>query len=176
MVKKVIVAGLCMALSTVVEAGDTSISESIIGVEVGYGAIQANNQFSPIVGELNHNGSNVEFGLRIGAQQKDWRALFVADYMNSKDDDQKYTKGMLAVDYFILQDSALKPFIGGNAGYMNYESTNIDESGFLYGAQAGLIYRIMDNVEMDMTYRYSLTSANETDHIQGLTFGLNYIY
>jgi len=176
MVKKVVIASLCIALGTVVQARDLSQSERILGIEIGSGTIQANNQFSPIVGELDHRGTDIEYGFRIGAQQKEWRTLFIADYLNSSDDDQEYIKGMLAVDYFIVQDSALKPFIGANVGYMNYKTTAIDESGFLYGGQVGAAYRMTDNIEMDFSYRYSLSSANNTDHVEGIIFGLNYIY
>jgi len=176
MIKTVAIASLCMIVGSSVYAREVSQSERIIGIEIGSGIIQANNQFSPIIGELDHRGQDIEYGLRIGAQQKEWKTLFVADYFNSSDDDQEYIKGLLEVDYFIVQEGAFKPFIGANLGYMNYQTTAIDESGFLYGGQAGVSYRITDSVDADLLYRYSLSSADNTDHLEGIMFGLNYIY
>ena len=176
MVKKIVAVSLCVMLGNTLYAREVSQNEKIIGIEVGYGTIQADNQFSPVIGELDHVASDVQFGFRIGAQQKEWRTLLVADYFNSTDDDQQYIKGFLELDYFVIQDSALKPFIGANVGYMNYQTTAIDESGLLYGGQAGVSYRVSDAVDMDVMYRYSFSTANSTNHIEGIIFGLNYIY
>ena len=76
----------------------------------------------------------------------------------------------------------MKPYIGANIGYMNYESDHadpamqIDESWFLYGAQAGFTVGIMDSIDLDIMYRYSFTDPAGTDHIESVVFGINYIY
>lgn len=176
MVKKTAVVLLCMVLGSSLYAEDIETSEKILGIEIGASRIQANNHFSPIIGELDHEGDNVEFGVRLGAEKQEWRTLLVVNYFNSSDDDQEYIKGFMGLDYFILQDTDIKPFIGANVGYMNYKTTDIDESGFLYGAQAGLAYRATENIEIDLMYRYSFASSDNVDHIEGIIFGLNYIY
>jgi len=79
-------------------------------------------------------------------------------------------------DYYITDKYALKPYIGVNLGYMNYESTDIDESGLVYGGQAGVQFRANDNIEMDLSYRYSASQIDEVDHTGSFTFGLNYIF
>jgi opacity protein-like surface antigen len=106
---------------------------------------------------------------------------------NEDGNKQNYEKGLLSVDYLFLysnqEKSAFQPFIGINIGYMNYESTNdIDMSGFVYGAQAGLIFSITETVDIDVMYRYSLSNATQDDrdasldHVGSIVFGINYIY
>jgi len=178
MVKKIAITLLCVALGSSLQAREISKSEKFLGLEVGAATIQADTGgFFP---ELEHDGTDVEIGIRIGAQINEWRTMIIFDYFDSEDDDQNYEKGFLELDYFFLSsenDSAsFRPYVGFNAGYMNYESTNIDENGFLYGGQAGFTYRVMDNIDLDLMYRYSLTDAEMTDHIESFVFGVNYIY
>ncbi|QOR62320.1 outer membrane beta-barrel protein [Sulfurovum sp. ST-21] len=179
MLKKVMVSCFAMVLGTSLHAKDFSVSEKIIGIEIGAASIQADTN-GYLFGEPEHDGSDVEYGLRIGAQMNEWRTLLVLDYFDSKDDDQNYEKFMITVDNMFNNTEkdvkGLQPYIGLNIGYMNYESTNINESGFLYGGQAGLFYRVTDNVGVDVSYRYSLTDADRTDHIASFVMGINYIY
>jgi opacity protein-like surface antigen len=55
-------------------------------------------------------------------------------------------------------------------------------SGFVYGAQAGLIFSITETVDIDVMYRYSLSNATQDDrdasldHVGSIVFGINYIY
>jgi len=176
MVKKIVMSIIVVVLTSSLNAENYFQSEKILGLEIGASRIEANNQFSPLIGELNHEGDNIEFGIRIGAVKKEWRTLLVVNYFNSADDDQEYIRGLLEVDYFIMQDSLLKPFLGINVGYMNYQTTDIDESSFLYGGQLGVVYRVTKNIEIDLMYRYSLANSDNVDHIEGIIFGLNYIY
>jgi opacity protein-like surface antigen len=156
-------------------ADEFAQSERIIGLEVGASTIQADT--GGYLGESDHDGSSAEFGFRLGAQLDTWRVMLILDYFDSSDDDQNYEKGLVSVDYFFpREEEGVKPYIGLNTGYLNYESTDIDESGFLYGGQLGATYRVKENIDLDVMYRYSLTEADQTDHIQSLVFGLNYIY
>jgi hypothetical protein len=59
---------------------------------------------------------------------------------------------------------------------MNYESTDIDEDGLLYGGQVGFSYRFTERFGIDVSYRYSLSEAERTDHLESIVLGLNYIY
>lgn len=158
-------------------AEDISVGEKILGLEIGASKIQADNPYSPIIGEYDHESdTTVSYGLRMGAQKTDWRTLLVVDYFDSTDDDQEYLKGFLEVDYFLIQDSALKPYIGLNVGYMSYQTTDIDDNGFLYGGQVGVSYRVAEHFEADIMYRYSLSDLDSVDHIEGIMLGLSYIF
>ena len=178
MVKKVKIVFLCMVLGTLLNAREISSGDKFLGLEVGAATVQADT--GGFFGELEHEGTDVEIGFRLGVQNEAWRTTLIYDYFDSSDDDQNYEKGMLTVDYFFLESTRgvqmFNPYIGLNAGYMNYESTGIDESGFLYGAQVGLTFDMMENINADLGYRYSYTDAAHTDHIGSFVLGVNYLY
>ncbi|MFT7880721.1 MAG: hypothetical protein ABXS91_10045 [Sulfurimonas sp.] len=175
MVKKIAVALSCMVFGSTLNAADVSEGKKFIGLEAGMAKIQADTLAGP-----DHEGDDVEFGFRLGAQNDTWRTMLVFDYFDSSDDDQNYEKGLVQFDYYLFNNESetfsFRPFIGLNVGYMNYESTYIDENGFLYGGQAGVIVGITESVDLDVMYRYSFTGADQTDHVEGLVVGFNYFY
>ena len=176
MVKKIAIAALCTVLGTSLYARDISSGDKFIGLEVS--AMQVQGDTGGILGEKDHKETGVEWGLRVGAQTEQWRSMIVLNYFDEAD--QNTEKLMVTVDYFFLdsakEQSYFKPYLGVNAGYMNYESTGVDESGFLYGAQAGFVVEVMETIDIDLGYRYSLSSAEEFDHTGGVVFGINYLY
>jgi len=184
MVKKIAVALLCIALGGSLYAREVAESEKFIGLEIGAATIQADT--GGILGEADHDGTDVEFGLRLGAQIDQWRTMLVFDYFDSSDDDQNYEKGLVTFDYFFLdpqkrESNAFRPYLGINLGYMNYESTNVDINSFVYGGQIGFTYRVTEHIDFDIMYRYSLTSDSgsdpySTDHIGSALLGINYVY
>ena len=180
MMKKVAVALLCLVIGNTLQArDDISTSRTFIGLEVGYAEVQGDIGYlldDIAVIEPNFVGDyDVEFGIRIGAQKDQWRTTLIFDYYDSADNDQNIEKGYLTLDYFILEnESAFRPYIGVNVGYASYESTFVDDSGFLYGAQAGIVITVAEMIDLDLGYRYSLSNADALDHIGSIVFGLNY--
>lgn len=189
MLKKMAAALLCTAVGSTLYAKDeVSTSKPFIGLEVGYATVQGDvGGFFP--GDIlrDYEGSDVEFGIRIGAQQEEWRSTLSFNYFDGNKDGvrQNYEKGLASIDYLFLKSNKnnFQPFIGMNLGYINYESTeNIDMSGFIYGVQAGFVVSVTENIDMDLQYRYSLSSATQDDrdasldHIGSIVFGINYVY
>jgi len=179
MIRKVTITSMALILGSSLYAEDLSISERILGLEIGSAQIQADTNTGAI-GEANHDGSDVEYGIRLGAQMNEWRTLLILNYFDSSEDDQNYEKGLVTVDYMFMNNNetlnGFQPYIGLNVGYINYESTYIEENGLLYGGQVGFYYRAAENFGFDLSYRYSLSEADRTDHLQSVTLGLNYIY
>ena len=176
MVKKIAMVLLCTVLGSSLYAENMTTGKGFLGLEVGYASVQGDvGGFFP---ELDREGDAVEYGIRLGAQTSEWRTMLLFDYYDSSDDDQNMEKGYLTVDYFFLQDdtSAFRPFIGVNVGYANYESTDVDENGALYGAQAGIVVNVAESIDLDLSYRYSLSSMDALDHVGSVVFGLNYLY
>jgi len=172
-----------LALVSFAYAEGISIGDKFLGVEVGNTKIQAGRYMTPGVESTYdefYNGDDVEFGIRIGAKNDDWKSTVLLDYYDSSDNDQNTEKMMLLVDYTLWKTDfgsmQLKPYLGGNVGYMNYESTYIEENGFLYGTQAGFSLGLSDILELDLSYRYSLTNMDTVDHMQSVMFGVNYLY
>ena len=171
MVNKIAIALLCTVLGSSLYADE---SKGFMGLEIGYGAVDADI----FTGEK-HKGEATEYGVRIGAQADEWRTMFVFDYFNSDDDDQTVEKGFLMVDYFFLDsdiDTVVKPYIGANVGYANYESTLVDESGLLYGGQLGVVMSAGESIDVDLSYRYSLGQVDAVNNMSSITFGINYLY
>ena len=163
-----------MVLGSSVYAGSAPGDRKFIGLEVGAGSVQGDT-----FNELNHEGNTVEYGIRLGAQTEEWRTMFVFDYFDSTDDDQNVEKGLVSVDYFFYNsgnDVSVRPFIGANVGYANYESTFLDDSGFIYGGQAGVVIGITPQIDLDISYRYSLSEIGIMDHASSFTFGVNYLF
>jgi len=176
MVKKLAIVALCTVLGSSLYAKDISEGEKFVGLEISANEVQGD--VGGILGELDHKERGVEFGLRIGAQSDAWRSMLLLNYFD--EGDQNTEKLQLTVDYFFLnsteEQNYFKPYLGVNAGYMNYESTGVDESGFLYGAQAGFVVEVMESIDIDLGYRYSLSTADKFDHTGGVVFGINYLY
>jgi len=174
-VKKIAVVLMSTIIGSSLYAGnyDTE-SKGFLGVEVGYASVDGDR-----LDGLKHEGSAVEYGLRFGAQSDEWRATFAFDYFNSDSDDQSVEKGYLMVDYFLFNGSDsinIRPFVGANIGLMNYESTLVDETDFFYGGQAGVIVALGESIDLDLSYRYSLSASTKVNDLGGIVFGLNYLY
>ena len=149
--------------------------QPFIGIEVGYANIKGDTY-----AEARHKGEGVEYGLRVGAQSDEWRTTVLLNYFNSDKDDQNVERGIVSLDYFFLSgteyQSIFRPFIGVSLGYANYESTTIDDSDFIYGGQGGVVVNVLEQLDLDLNYRYMLSASDVLDNQSNLFLGLNYLY
>jgi opacity protein-like surface antigen len=159
--------------TTAVMAEDIDDSQKLLGIEVGAATIEADT--FGVLGEANHRGSDVEFGIRFGAQNEEWRTMLMLDYFDSSDDDQEYWKGLATVDYWITRQSNFKPYVGLNLGYLSYTTSGIDDDGdFIYGMQAGFAVDMGEAVQLDLAYRYSFSASDYVDHVEGVVLAVDY--
>lgn len=178
MMKKMVVAiTLSLGLWTLANAEDTFSSNKFIGVEVG--ATNLQGDVGGIFATQDNKVNGIEYGLKVGAQKDIWRTTLILNFFDK--DDQNTEKFVGTFDYFFLNKNdnvtqTIEPYFGLNIGYVNYESTGIDESGVLYGGQAGFIVNMTDSVDVDLSYRYSLSTADSFDHSGSVILGLNYFY
>ncbi len=172
MIKKMAMVLMSAIIGTSLYAGnyDTG-SKGFIGLEVGAATVDGER-----LGGIFHQGDAVEYGLRFGAQSDEWRATFAFDYFDSSSDDQNVEKGFLMVDYFLFNSDNIRPFVGANVGLINYESTLVDATDFVYGGQAGVIVGLGENIDIDLSYRYSLSGSERVNDLGSIVFGLNYLY
>jgi len=171
MVKKIGMVLLCTALGSSVYAREISESQKFIGVEVSITEVQGE--------QPNDKSDDITYGLRLGAQNEKWRTMFTLNYFDSGE--HNVEKLFLSIDYFFLKTDvmdnyALQPYLGLNVGYMNFESTGVDESGFLYGMQGGVLLDVTEEIGLDLGYRYSLSNSDALDHTGDVVFGINYQY
>ena len=122
----------------------------------------------------------------------DWERKKKTGERQNDDYTQNYMKGLLSVDYLFSMseggESKFKPYLGLNAGYIWYETgdtpNTLDADGFVLGGQAGVIFSVTENIDLDLMYRYSAglnvtDDYSDTDRVDGIgsiVFGINYLY
>jgi len=175
MLKKLGFVLLCALLGSGLQAEEISESQKFIGVEVSITEVQGE-----AISRLDDRTSEgTSFGIRLGAENEEWRTMFTFNYFDNEG--RNVEKLFLSIDYFFLKQNIidsylLQPYFGVNVGYMNYESIGVDEDGMTYGGQGGLIVNLIEQIDLDLGYRYTLSSANALDHTSEIVFGLNYKY
>jgi len=124
-----------------------------------------------------YDGSGGSFGVHLGGQEGQWRATLGYEYFDN-DDAQNFDLFSAEVDYFFLENpGAFQPYIGLVGGYLNYETTNAEDSGgFAYGASAGVNIPVGENIDLDLGLRYLFATQDEVDHIGSVNFSINYFY
>jgi len=222
MVKKIGIVLLCATLGMTLQArDDISTSKLFVGLELSSTKVDATtellltDEFYNVLDSAKFGetlDSAIEYGIHLGAEKDDWRTTLLYSYYNDDQENEEITmhKGSMLLDYFIWSSGSdaytVKPYLGIHAGYMSYEvagdvpQTDIqeifaDDSGFFYGGQAGVAMTISDVVQLDLSYRYSFTSIEDTanlnyypvdnvwldsvnslDNIGSVVFSLNYFY
>jgi len=173
MFNKIFLASL-LAL-TLSHATDDFSSERLLGIEVGYGNVNTTT------GGVSNTYKDPEYGFRIGAQNEEWRTTFSANFMKTEVID--YKKFMLQFDRFVwaslykTDNIVFKPYLGAHIGWMGYtDDFAIEDNGLVYGGQAGIAWNVLNEVDFDLGYRYSVTNMDVVDNIGSITFGMNYIY
>jgi opacity protein-like surface antigen len=154
---------------------DDFSSERLLGIEVGYTTINSTNEIG-----LNQSDSNAEFGFRLGAQNEEWRTTIHASFM--KVGSRNYQKVMLDFDRFVWAslyktDSVVfKPYLGAHVGWLRYTDVSLSDNGLAYGGQMGLALNVLNQVDFDLGYRYTVADIESVDDIGSLVFSVNYLY
>jgi len=175
MIKKIGILFVSILFVNPLYSGNITESKKFIGVEISVTEVQGDGP-----SEIKSNMSNgTSVGLRLGAENEEWRTTIGLNYFDAEGRNVEKLYG--AIDYFFLKrnlskSSIISPFIGFTVGYVNYESTKVDENGFVYGGQVGLDLNVFNNISLDVGYRYMLSSAQLFDHSSDVFFGLIYHY
>lgn len=166
MTRQLAIAFLYIALGSLLHAEGFIDNQKIIGIEIGSTEVQGD--------QPDDESRDVSFGLRVGAENDEWRTMFTLNLFDS--DEHNLEKIVLTVDYlfFNADEYALQPYFGLNAGYFNFESNKVDASGIMYGAQFGLAYDVAENVGLDLGYRYSISGSDGFDHSGDIIFAIDY--
>jgi len=93
-------------------------------------------------------------------------------YQNKKETMSSYTYG-LGYDYLFRNKSDFTPFIGVNTSYStakiddnDAKELSIDKpKGFNYGPEAGLLYAITKNTELEVGVRYMISNVDDTSTV-----------
>ena len=175
MIKKARILVIGILLGSSLNAGNITENQKFIGVEVSISEVQGNGP-SDIASNIS-NGTSI--GIQLGAMNDEWRTTIGLGYFDNEGRNVEKLYG--SIDYFFLKTDVseslvFNPFLGFTIGYANYESSEVDANGFIYGGQAGLMVNLLDNINLNVGYRYTLSNASEFDHEGDVFFGLNYQY
>ncbi len=89
-------------------------------------------------------------------------------YVNHDGDVDKSDAISFAYDFILpLAENKFSLYAGPVVGYTRYEEPGLDLSGFHYGAQAGALVQIMDNIELEAGYRYLFETGSDSIDILG---------
>ena len=157
-------------------AVDEFSSERLLGIEVGYTSLESENAIG-----INETLKNAEFGLKIGTQNEEWRTQLIGNFFTK--DGVKSQKVMLQFDHFVwsslykIDNIVFKPYLGGHIGWMKYtDDVSSSDNSMVYGGQLGVSWNVLNEVDFDLGYRYSVTNIEKLSNIGTVAFGVNYIY
>jgi len=114
-------------------------------------------------------------GFRLGMQNNVWRTSFT--YENNFDDYQSF---MVQADRTVvagLFGGLGRLYAGLSGGWINHDLDSVEQDGYAYGGNIGLMYYISDQVDLSVDYRYLFTTdLCPIDHIQGVSVSLHYFF
>jgi hypothetical protein len=90
-------------------------SKIFVGVQAGESWVQGTHK-----ADNDYKTAGIAYGLRLGAQNYEWRSMVTLDYMNNKK--VGYLRGEIHTDYLFHFNSdaagvGIVPFLGLNGGY-----------------------------------------------------------
>ncbi len=176
MKKSLIVASLLLVGSSALVAADMDNSW-FVGGEFGAMNIDTKVKGSAVIPAESINISAEEKvttkatyeALKIGKYFEYGRVYGSLAKQNEKDDFSSYTLGV-GYDYMFKNKSDFTPFLGVNASYTKakidgelYDVLSLDKpKGFNYGVEAGFVYVMSKNLELEMGVRYMKSNIDES--------------
>ncbi len=162
---------------------EAATNSSYVGLDVG----NTEATMSAVNGIENakesDNGTSVS--LKLGYKYEDNQRVYAsAQYIEAEN--AEFMVYGLGYDY-LFGDAIVKPFVGGFIGYGQYQTDrastiDLDVDGIVFGAQAGLLFEVTKEIDLEGGYRYlksnmeeNIGSANiEIDPLSNWFVGFNY--
>lgn len=140
------------------------------------GSANIPSQGIDIEGSGKYNFNSTYEAIKVGKYFDLGRVYGSLGYQNKKEDLSSYTFG-LGYDYLFKNKSDFTPFIGLNASYTKAKIDDEDmkalsfdkPKGFNYGPEAGFLYAITKNTELEIGIRYMMSDVKETVFIDNGT-------
>ena len=164
-----------VATFSLANAVDDFSSERLLGIEVGYTTVNSRSEAM-----FNKSNTVPEFGLKLGAQNEEWRTTLHLNFMEAEG--RSYQKAMIDFDRFVwaslyeTDSIVFKPYLGAHIGWLRYTADLETDNGMAYGGQLGLALNVLNEVDFDLGYRYTVVDMPTVDDIGSFTFSVNYLY
>ena len=147
-----------MALAALLASGLMAAgNENYFGISVGNAELEASSS----LGDTSTDGG--QFTVTLGHYYGDSGRISASySYINREQDVKHSDVLSFAYDFTLpLADNKFSLYAGPVVGYTFYKDDVVDFSGFHYGAQAGAIIRVVDNIEFEAGYRYLVETASD---------------
>lgn len=168
-----------------------------IGVTVSTETVDLKPIATQAPNRLNNPDSEKEttYGIQYGVQTKDYRTTFTFE------GNSNFQSVDVEVDLILMDEMfgmpEIRPYIGGTLGYIHYDedlitqynenriaddiakdrNTTISTSDGYYGLNAGLLFYITDDIDLDISYHYYFMDRLEPlDTMNGASLSLHYFY
>ena len=56
------------------------------------------------------------------------------------------------------------------------DDVSSSDNSMVYGGQLGVSWNVLNEVDFDLGYRYSVTNIDNVSNLSSVAFGVNYIY
>ncbi len=157
--KKIIVALVLLSMTTLF----ANEYDTFVGIEYGQNKADWSSG----------SGDNTDtYGVRAGFVDDNTRIYLVFDYLDPDEpagvDELVYLTTInfeaKTTPYKLAEWLQPSFFLGGHIGLIKYEQEttliDIDETGALYGAQAGILFGLSSSIDLEIGYRYSLSTLS----------------
>lgn len=163
MKKEILLASMMLMAST--SAMAAKVGESGVGLE--FGALKSNATSSVNGVKSDGDLSTTYEALRYGKYYDFGRVGVSVGLMNEdKGTDGKFIGA--SYDYVFYNDSQFVPFVGASLGYSwNEANYDIKHNGFTYGVEAGLVYELSKELDLELGARYSKANIDGSKVVSG---------
>ena len=126
------------------------------------------------------NISIPSIGLKYGQQTSLWRTAISYNY--GEESNNRFQTLIIQMDKGILSDAfkkiPFKPYLGFSLGLVEHYSDTVGtDRGYLYGANGGFNYVINDTMDIDLGYRYMVSSKlKDIDNNTNIMLSLHYYF
>jgi hypothetical protein len=106
---------------------------------------------------------DTSFGLKGGVLlEKNYRLYVYYTKLEPEVEGLETKLKIITLNYEYLIDTGyegLIPYVGAHIGQSDFELLGYDDQGLMYGVQAGVMYGITDNIELELGISYSMMDA-----------------
>ena len=127
--------------------------------------------------------SGLAYGLRFGAQNLEWRTMAILQKFSNSDSYNDYLKGEVDLDYFFLgadnlvvESYAIRPYFGLNLGAISMDTETENVKSITYGAQLGATMNLSNQIDLDVGYKYNMSTSDSIDSVSGISAGIHFKY
>jgi hypothetical protein len=167
--KKSILATAIILSGTLLTASDTNmfigadVTRAQVDFDYGFRGTALVNGVPATNGTVSKDEMDTSYGLKAGMfMEKSSRLYAYYTKLEPETEGLEMKLKIITLNYEYLIDTGydgLTPYLGAHIGRSDFELLGYDDQGLMYGAQAGILFGITDNIELELGISYSMMDA-----------------